>query len=222
VRDSGMGIPAAMLPKVFDLFTQAERTYARAQGGLGIGLTLVRSLVELHGGCVEARSEGVGKGSEFLVRIPLVEQFAPVHHDNPISQQSVVPSHRILVVDDNHDAGDTIGMILEMLGAEVHIVRDGPAALSALNSYRPETVLLDIGLPGMDGYEVARRARQLPEGRELTLVAVTGWGQAEDRRRSKEAGMDHHLVKPVDIAALEKLLTTLAAKNDSGRSGVES
>lgn len=221
VRDNGMGIPSAVLPKVFDLFAQAERTYDRARGGLGIGLTLVRSLVELHGGRVEAMSEGAGKGSEFLVRLPLAEQLAPARHENPVSQKSVVASHRILVVDDNRDAGDTIGMILEMLGAEVHIVRDGPSALAALNSYRPQTVLLDIGLPGMDGYEVARRARQLPRGRDLTLVAVTGWGQAEDRRRSKEAGMDHHLVKPVDIAALEKLLATVAAKNGDGRAGIE-
>jgi signal transduction histidine kinase len=211
VRDSGTGIPAEMLPKVFDLFMQVERTYSRAQGGLGIGLTLVRSLVSLHGGSVEARSEGPGRGSELVVRLPLAAGLAPLQDSRDARPAAVAP-RRILVVDDNRDAADSLGMLLKFLGADVCTANDGPAALEAFRTYRPSVMLLDIGLPEMDGYEVARRTRQQPEGGDVTLIALTGWGQEEDRRRSREAGIDHHLVKPVDLGVLEKLLATLPAK----------
>ncbi|WP_223962353.1 hybrid sensor histidine kinase/response regulator [Paraburkholderia sabiae] len=215
VRDNGMGIPSAMLSRIFDLFTQAERTYSRAQGGLGIGLTLVRTLTEMHGGSVEARSEGPGKGSEFLVRLPIAQQQrVPNTTDQRTRPMDCLAGRRILVVDDNADAADSLGMLLGMYGAEVRIMRDGPAALAALATYRPDVMLLDIGMPGMDGYEVARRTRENPEFARVTLIALSGWGQEEDRRLSREAGIDHHLVKPVDVAALERLLL---AEAKSGR-----
>ncbi len=214
VRDSGAGIPAEVLPKVFDLFMQGERTYSRAQGGLGIGLTLVRSLVNLHGGGVEARSDGPGRGSEFVVRLPLAAAQLAAPDGDRYARPAAVAPRRILVVDDNRDAADSLGMLLKFLGADVCTANDGPAALEAFQTYRPSVVLLDIGLPEMDGYEVARRTRQQPEGGDVTLIALTGWGQEEDRRRSREAGIDHHLVKPVDLGALEKLLATLPMKGE--------
>src|SRR6185436_12538649 len=211
VRDSGAGIPAEVLPKVFDLFMQGERTYSRAQGGLGIGLTLVRSLVNLHGGSVEAKSGGPGRGSEFLVRLPLAAAQLAAADGGRYARPAAVAPRRILVVDDNRDAADSLGMLLKFLGADVYTANDGPAALEAFRTYRPSVVLLDIGLPEMDGYELARRTRLQPEGGEVTLIALTGWGQEEDRRRSREAGIDHHLVKPVDLDALEKLMAALPA-----------
>ncbi|NIE62882.1 response regulator [Burkholderia sp. Ax-1719] len=213
IRDNGMGISAAMLPKVFDLFIQGERTYSRAQGGLGIGLTLVRSLVELHGGSVEAISEGLGRGSEFVLRLPM----AAAARADETDERPALPAHtligrNILIVDDNRDAADSLGVLLELLGAQVRIVRDGPAALAMFDSWQPDVVLLDIGMPGMDGYEVARRARAHPASAGVVLIALTGWGQDEDRRRSKEAGIDFHLVKPVDMRALHQLLLTQVGK----------
>jgi PAS domain S-box-containing protein len=210
VRDSGAGIATEMLSKVFDLFTQADRTHDRAQGGLGIGLTLVRSLVDMHGGSVEARSDGPGHGSEFIVRLPLaVGRLAVQQRRLTDSPGESLAGRRVLVVDDSRDAADSLKMLLKLLGADVHSANDGLAALEALETYRPAIVLLDIGMPGMDGYEVARRMRQLSIGQEATLIALTGWGQEEDRRRSKEAGFDHHLVKPVDMGALQALLAAL-------------
>ncbi|RXN88232.1 response regulator receiver protein [Achromobacter aloeverae] len=216
VRDTGMGIPPAMLPKVFDLFTQVERTYDRAQGGLGIGLTLVRSLVIMHGGQVEARSDGPGRGSEFIVRLPM-SQILPVAQDTRSDDLSATTAAlgRILVVDDNHDAGDSLGALLEVIGAEVHVCRDGPTALSMLKTFRPHVILLDIGMPVMDGHELARRVREDARNDGITLIALSGWGQTEDRRNSKNAGIDHHLVKPVDIDALEQLLTSLRDKKQA-------
>ncbi len=213
VRDNGIGIPADMLPRVFDMFTQIDRTLGRAQGGLGIGLTLVRSLVQIHGGRVEAKSAGPGQGSEFIVRLPL----APAHRPDPAEphrhhgQATVLPPQRLLIVDDNRDAADTLGMLLNFLGADVQVVSDGPAALETLRTYRPDAVLLDIGMPGMDGYEVARRIRQDPALAEVVLIALTGWGQEDDHNRSQEAGFDHHLVKPVDPDVLQALLASLGA-----------
>ena len=207
VRDNGAGISADVLPKVFDMFAQGEHTYSRAQGGLGIGLTLVRSLVNMHGGRVEARSDGPGRGSEFIVRLPLVTARAVAREaDRPHKGRSAVAERRILVVDDNRDAAESLGMLLKYLGADVHTANDGPDALEALRNYRPSIMLLDIGMPGMDGFEVARRVRREPSGGDVTLIALTGWGQEEDRRRSKEAGFDHHLIKPVDLGALEQVL----------------
>ncbi|MBB3259381.1 signal transduction histidine kinase/DNA-binding response OmpR family regulator [Paraburkholderia bannensis] len=213
IRDNGMGIAAPMLSKVFDLFIQGERTYSRAQGGLGIGLTLVRSLVELHGGSVEARSDGLGRGSEFVVRLPM----AAAARADETGERPALPAHtlvgrNILIVDDNRDAADSLGVLLELLGAQVRIVRDGKAALAMFDSWPPDVVLLDIGMPGMDGYEVARRARAHPASAAVLLIALTGWGQDEDRRRSKEAGIDFHLVKPVDMRALHQLLLAQAGR----------
>jgi PAS domain S-box-containing protein len=217
VRDNGIGISADMLPRIFALFVQADPTTTRAQGGLGIGLTLVKSLVEMHHGSVEAHSEGLGKGSEFVVRLPLAtarrQELATQEtlHD----QRPVVPflGRRLLVVDDNKDAADSLATMLRLQGHEVRVVHSGAAALKTAASYRPDLVLLDIGMPGMDGYEVARRLRQQPGLENLRLAALTGWGQQQDRRRSAEAGFDHHLVKPVEPKTLEKLLADLKPRD---------
>jgi PAS domain S-box-containing protein len=207
VRDTGVGIPGAMLPRVFDMFTQVNRTLERTQGGLGIGLTLVRRLVELHGGRVEAHSAGPGQGSEFVVRLPRASApVATVNGSDGGPRPAPGPRRRILAVDDNRDAVESLARLLRLAGHEVQLAIDGPSALEAAAAYRPEVVLLDIGLPGMSGHDVARQLRATPEGRGLLLVAVSGWGQEDDRRRSREAGFDHHLVKPVDPDALRQLL----------------
>ena len=213
VRDEGIGIPAEMLPHIFKMFTQVDRSTRQAQGGLGIGLSLVRTLVEMHGGQVEAHSPGVGQGSEFVVRLPL-SVVAPLSVKNiPDARPLVLPDRRVLVVDDNQDGAATLGMLLRLLGAEVCVVNDGPSALYILSSFRPTVVLLDIGMPGMDGYEVARRIREQPEWRDLMLIALTGWGQEDDRRRTCQAGFDHHLLKPADMNALKSLLTSLGGSD---------
>jgi signal transduction histidine kinase len=205
VRDTGVGIPRDMLTRVFDIFTQVECAPGRSGGGLGIGLTLVKSLVELHGGTVEAHSNGPDRGSEFVVRLPISTK--PVGTNSPSgATHGVLPRRRVLVVDDNRDAAESLGLLLGLLGAQVLVVNSGPEALDALPAYRPQVVLLDIGMPDMDGYEVARRIRQKPEFRDLTLIALTGWGQEEDRRRSEEVGFSHHLIKPPDMSVLEELL----------------
>jgi CheY-like chemotaxis protein/two-component sensor histidine kinase len=212
VRDSGLGIPAAMLPRVFDMFAQVDRTLKRSQGGLGIGLTLARTLVEMHGGRIEARSEGAGHGSEFTIRLPLAAAACPgtEARSSEGAHQAAGPSQRrVLVVDDNRDAADSFGMLLKYLGADAYVVYDGPSALEALSVYRPSLVFLDIGMPGMDGHEVARNVRRAPEFRDVTLIAMTGWGQEEDRRRSKAAGFDQHLVKPANAEAVQALLASL-------------
>jgi CheY-like chemotaxis protein len=213
VKDSGTGIPGEMLPQVFELFTQVDRSN-RTQGGLGIGLTLVKSLVEMHGGRVEAKSAGVGQGSEFIVRLPLIDSAriaeTPVPHGTV--HGLLLSPRRILVADDNHDAADSLAMLLRLLGAEVKIVYSGSEALAALHEYRPSVVLLDIGMPGMDGHEVARRIRKLPEFKDVLLIAMTGWGQDEDRRRSSNAGFDYHLIKPADVGTLESLLLSAAPR----------
>jgi CheY-like chemotaxis protein len=209
VRDTGVGIPAEMLPQIFNMFTQVDRSARQAQGGLGIGLTLVRTLVEMHGGQVFATSPGVNQGSEFAVLLPLSKKTVAVSPPADEKHLPVLPKGRVLVVDDNQDAAQSLGALLELLGAEVRVVNDGPAALAILPSYRPTVVLLDIGMPGMDGYEVARRIRQQSEWQDLLLIALTGWGQADDRRRSTDAGFDHHLIKPADMTALKTLLTSL-------------
>ncbi|MFA9441640.1 ATP-binding protein [Uliginosibacterium sp. sgz301328] len=216
VRDNGMGIPADMLPKIFDLFTQAERTYSRAQGGLGIGLTLVRSLVELHGGRVNAASDGPGKGSVFTVRLPLTDGAGLSAHLHPqASRPDALAGLRVLIVDDNRDAALSLGALLDPLGSATLTIHGGEAALAALATFAPDVIILDIGMPDMDGYEVARRARELTAGKPIALIAVTGWGQDEDRRRSREAGVDYHFVKPVDLEALEALLGSTAAAKRS-------
>ncbi len=203
VRDSGIGIPPDLLPRVFDLFTQAERTLARSQGGLGVGLTLVKKLVELHGGGVEAHSAGPGRGSEFVVRLPALPEV-PAGDGQPPEDSGRVsgPPRRVLVVDDNVDAAESAAMLLRFLGHEVEVVYDGPSALEAAREFRPEIILLDIGLPGMSGYDVARALRARSENQGVVLAAVTGYGQDDDLRRSREAGFDYHLTKPLAPGAL--------------------
>jgi PAS domain S-box-containing protein len=213
VRDSGIGIASEMLPRVFEMFTQLEGSHAQRQGGLGIGLTLVRSLVEMHGGSVTASSEGPGKGSEFVVRIPLADGL-PMTRVEPERKPSSRLPLKVLVADDNHDAADSLGILLKFLGAEVRVVHDGAAALRALETFVPDLALLDIGMPGMDGYEVARGIRQKPSGKEVVLIALTGWGQDEDRRRSEAAGFNHHLIKPADIDALQALMLSVAEQRN--------
>ena len=220
VTDTGRGIPPDMLPRVFELFTQVDRTDERSQGGLGIGLTLVKSLVELHGGTVEARSDGPGAGSAFVVRLPVSAEFRVQSTERKPGQASAVSDSalctrnsalpkRVLVADDNRDAADSLGTLLELLGAEVRVVYDGPEALAAVGEDRPAVAFLDIGMPALDGHEVARRVRALPGGRDITLVALTGWGQEADRRKTADAGFDHHLTKPADPSDILRLIATL-------------
>jgi CheY-like chemotaxis protein len=206
VRDTGIGIPAAKLPHVFEMFSQAHRDSVRGQAGLGIGLTMVRSLVQLHGGSVEARSEGPGRGSEFLVRLPLVRVAEAAPHEDTGPASAPLEGRRLLVVDDNGDAAESLAMLLQATGAEVRTVRDGPAGLAAAHDFAPHAVLLDLGMPGMDGFEVARRLRADPLQEGLVIVALTGWGQEEDRRRTAGSGFDHHLTKPVDVDQLLDIL----------------
>jgi CheY-like chemotaxis protein len=211
VRDTGIGIQPEMLPRVFEMFTQVGPADSRAQGGLGIGLALVRALVEMHGGRVEAQSGGPGQGSEFVVRLPVVgtsaKEIGTAQRASKPSGQ--VLSQRVLVVDDNHDAADSLGMLLKFLGADVRIAYDGASAIEAAEAFRPAVVFLDIGMPGMDGLEVARRIHEREGLRSVTLIALTGWSQEDDRRRTRLAGIDYHLVKPADLNALQALLVSL-------------
>jgi len=212
VKDTGAGIAPEMACRVFDLFTQLDHSLERTSGGLGIGLTLVKRLVELHGGTVAVHSDGPGKGSEFRVRLPLVAEpgrAAPAAQ--PVPELGPRPAvRRILVVDDNRDAAESLAVLLQLRGNETRIASDGAEALDAVGSFRPDLVLLDIGLPSLNGYEVARRIRSLPFGQAMLLVAVTGWGQPDDRRRSEAAGFDVHVVKPLDPGALDALLAERA------------
>ncbi len=212
VRDTGVGIAPDMLNSVFDLFTQAEKSLDRSQGGLGIGLTLVRRLVEMHGGRVQVFSAGPNQGSEFTVRLPVVAVDEPPHAPtNGTANGLNAANCRVLVVDDNLDAADSLALLLRVEGHEVQVCHDGPEALAAVDRFHPEVVLLDIGLPGMDGYEVARRLRGRSETEAALLVALTGYGQEEDVRRSLDAGFDHHFVKPADLAALSALFASVRA-----------
>jgi PAS domain S-box-containing protein len=207
VRDTGVGISAEMLPGIFEMFTQADRSLERSQGGLGIGLTLVRRLVEMHGGSVDAKSAGEGRGSTFSVRLPIAAAAERPPDAMAPSHPGRARARRILIVDDNRDAAVTLSMMLRLMGNETHTAFDGAAALEAADQFRPDLIVLDIGLPKMSGYEVARKVRERPWGQGLTLVALTGWGQEEDRRRSQEAGFDYHFVKPIDIADLKRVLS---------------
>jgi PAS domain S-box-containing protein len=215
VRDNGSGIPKEALSRIFEMFNREVRADARGQGGLGIGLTLSRRLAEMHGGTIEAHSEGEGCGSEFIVRLPLISG-APAAVPSRPQGAGTLSRMRILVVDDNQDAAETLGMLLETFGAEVRLAHDGASAVDVFAATDPAAVLLDIGLPAMDGYQVARTLRARFPARRATLVALTGWGQEEDRRRAREAGFDHHLVKPVKIEELQALLAEVA-RRDSQR-----
>jgi len=208
VRDNGAGISPHAMPHLFEMFSRGDQSEGNGQGGLGIGLAISRRLVEMHGGTIQAYSAGRGMGSTFTVRLPLAaDQHARGAADPGTTAE--VAQQRILVVDDNRDSAESLGMLLEFLGAEVRIAGGGPAALDLFGEFDPEVVLLDIGMPEMDGYEVARRIRARDPQRRTSIVALTGWGQEEDRRRSREAGFDHHLVKPVDLDALRALLTSI-------------
>jgi PAS domain S-box-containing protein len=208
VRDNGIGIAPQMLPHIFDLFAQADCSLERSQGGLGLGLTLVRKLVELHGGSIRASSSGLGRGSEFEVRLRALQQApAPPAPSGAPEPVSVCSGRRVLVVDDNRDAAETLGVLLRTWDLDVRLAYDGPSALKSADSFQPEVILLDIGLPGMDGYEVARQVRRRPGLERPLLIALTGYGQESDRRRSHEAGFDRHIVKPVDPEQLMALVT---------------
>jgi CheY-like chemotaxis protein len=204
VKDNGVGIAAHLLPEMFKLFAQGERSIARSEGGLGIGLTIVQRLVEMHGGKIEARSEGLNQGSTFSVRLPMVS--APGLLPPVQVVQNAAVSRRVLLVDDNLDTANSMARLLKRAGHLVEVAHDGPQALEKAAQHVPEVVLLDIGLPGMDGFEVARRMRKAPGGENAMIIAVTGYGQPEDRRRALGAGCHHHLVKPVDIDELKRLI----------------
>jgi len=206
VRDEGIGIEADLLPRIFDLFVQADHSLARSGGGMGMGLTLVKRLVEMHGGRVSAFSDGPGKGSDFVVRLP-ARSSAPVEEQRSVSESLPEKGRRrVLVVDDNVDAADSMALILKMSGYEAQCAYDGPSALDAAQQYNPDVVVLDIGLPGMTGYEVAQKLREQRRFDQTPIIAVTGYGQEDDRRKSRQAGFDHHLVKPVSPEVLQSFL----------------
>ena len=210
VKDNGAGIPADKLDSIFDMFMQVDGTSERSQGGLGIGLTLVKRLVEMHGGSIESRSAGEGMGSEFIVRLPVLGVPVGSEEFGGAWTPRVMPTHRrVLIVDDNHDSADSLAMLMQITNNEAYLAHDGEDAIAAIEKHRPEIVLLDIGLPKLDGHEVCRRVRQKPWGKDIVIIALTGWGQDDDRRKSQEAGFNGHLVKPVDYDKLLELLASL-------------
>jgi CheY-like chemotaxis protein len=210
VKDNGIGIDSTHLPKLFEMFSQATSALDRAGGGLGIGLALARGLVEAHGGRVEAHSAGLGTGSEFILHLPAV---ASDRRPTPDERTSIAGAHRrpplrILIAEDNRDAADMLAEVLKLSGDTVQVVSDGASVSEACIAFRPDVVILDIGLPGLNGYQVATKIRAETWGRSLLLIALTGWGQEEDKRRATEAGVDHHLTKPIDQQTLEKFLAS--------------
>jgi CheY-like chemotaxis protein len=207
VADSGIGIPTGEIESVFAMFSQVKTSQDRSDGGLGIGLALAKGLVELHGGTIRATSAGPGQGSEFVVRLPHRVLSAVVRQKTTTAAATTPPRHRrILIADDNQDAADSLAVLLQMEGHEVTVVRDGREALTTINAVRPEIALLDIGMPELDGYEVARQVRQNTLGRAVTLIAVTGWGQDRDKARALGAGFNHHLTKPIEPTQLLDLI----------------
>jgi len=215
VMDTGIGIDADQMPRIFEMYSQLGGTLERAQGGLGVGLTLVKRLVDLHGGSVEARSEGLGLGSVFIVRLPLVVETSPAKTTGVDGDAEAVTSGlRVLIVDDNRDAADSLSELLKMTGNDTRTAYDGQEGVDAAAEFVPDVILLDIGLPLLNGYEACRLIRDQPKGKSIVLIALTGWGQDDDRRRSREAGFDHHMVKPVDPRALLKMLAGLAVKHE--------
>jgi signal transduction histidine kinase/ActR/RegA family two-component response regulator len=211
VKDDGIGIPRAMLTRIFEIFTQGKKSSEQSESGLGVGLALVKQLVELHGGTVEARSEGSGHGSEFLVRLPALLGAEAPGAEQPNQRRSGV-GRRILVVDDNRDAAESLSLLLQLSGNETSVAHDGPAALDAAAAFRPEVILLDLGLPGMNGHAVCQALRARASGGEIVIIALTGWGREQDVRASSDAGFDHHLVKPVDRATLMRVLDATPTK----------
>jgi PAS domain S-box-containing protein len=213
VRDDGIGIAAGDLERVFEMFSQVDESFERSHGGLGIGLTLVRRLAEMHGGSVVAKSGGLGHGSEFVVTLPLAPAHVVAHAAAPDGGDAV-PAHRkrMLVVDDNSDSAESLALLLALAGHETHVAHDGPEALTRADALHPDAVLLDLGLPGLNGYEVCKRLRIEPWARAIPIIAITGWGQDDDRQRSKDAGFDAHLVKPVVFEELTALLDERAGR----------
>ncbi|KQP23377.1 ATP-binding protein [Pseudorhodoferax sp. Leaf267] len=217
VRDSGIGLSPDQIPRLFEMFAQIESAGTRAAGGLGIGLALAQRLAQMHGGDVTVHSGGLGHGSTFSVRLPLVHAASVPGIGTRHDRQSPLDARRILVVDDNRDAADSLGLLLSLIGAQVRVAYDGQSALAVALEWTPALVLLDLGMPQMDGYEVARRLRREPACTTVKLIALTGWGQENDRERTKSAGFDHHLVKPVDFDELEALLVSMQVTE--GRDG---
>jgi CheY-like chemotaxis protein len=219
VRDTGIGIPADHLTSIFEMFSQVTPALERSQGGLGIGLSLVKGLVELHGGTIDAHSAGLSLGSEFLVRLPANAEAADESSNGDAQSRHAAGGQRrkILVVDDNVDSANTMSRMLSILGHEVETAFDGLEAVNAAAAFRPEIVLLDIGLPRMNGYEVAEQIRQQSWGTDMVLIAQTGWGQQEDKQRAIEAGFDHHLTKPLDVAELLKLIAAVRPRRETAR-----
>src|SRR5262249_24643888 len=212
VRDNGDGIPAELMPRIFDIFAQGDQSLERTRGGLRLGLALVRSLTEMQGGTVEAQSPGPGKGSTFTIHMPLAapgagrdDPPAPADQQRPMAGKR----RRILVVDDNQDQAQSLGILLELLGHDVKTAYDGHSAVAIAKEFVPDVALVDIGLPGLNGFDVARRIREQPGLEKIVLIAQTGWGQEEDRRRTHEAGFDRHLVKPVEISAVQEILASI-------------
>jgi PAS domain S-box-containing protein len=212
VKDNGAGIPQDKLDSIFDMFMQVDGTADRSQGGLGIGLTLVKRLTEMHGGSIEARSAGEGQGSEFIVRLPVLDRSAVAKQPRPDVAKEAQPQQRVLIVDDNQDSAESLALLFELEGHETYTAHDGVEAVEVLEKHRPQVVLLDIGLPGLDGHEVCRRVREQPWGKDIVMIALTGWGQEDDRRKSEEAGFNGHLVKPVDYDKLLELLGSLTKR----------
>jgi PAS domain S-box-containing protein len=213
VADTGVGIAADLLPAVFDLFTQSERSLDRSEGGLGIGLTIVRKIVELHEGTVEAFSEGQGRGSEFVVTLPLAKPAGRQRHTPQTPNHAHPGALRLLVVDDNKDAANSVGMLLQTMGFDVRIDYSGSAAIESAIEFQPHAVFLDIGMPGMDGYEVARRFRQHPQLKDIRLAALTGYGHDSDHHKSQQAGFDIHLIKPIDSSVIREFLAGVASRD---------
>jgi two-component system CheB/CheR fusion protein len=211
VRDNGTGIRQDQLSDIFDLFNQGDSSLERSQGGLGIGLALVRSLVDLHGGRVEAKSAGVGRGSEFSISLPLRLESSQLASEGPLQPAAPVTRKRILVVDDNQDSAESMMMLLQELGHDVHMLTEGRKVVDAALEFRPHLVLLDISLPDVSGFDVAKALRRTPELTKICLVALTGYSQDEHRRRSREAGFDRHWIKPIHLDDLEELLRSLAS-----------
>jgi len=207
VADGGIGIPAEVLPGIFEMFSQAVRSHAYTDGGLGIGIFLVRGLLEQHGGLIEAKSEGLGRGSEFTVRLPMAREATPGARKDGAPGKSPTVRRRVLVADDNRDSADSLATMLSLMGHEARAAYDGPDAIQEAASYRPDFIVLDVGMPTLDGYEAARRIRSQPWSNGVVLVALTGWGQEEDRARARNAGFDFHLTKPASPDALAKLLS---------------
>jgi CheY-like chemotaxis protein len=212
VSDTGIGIAQGDLTRVFDLFFQADRSFARSEGGLGLGLTLVKRLVAMHGGSVEVYSGGLNRGSEFIVRLPVIGSLAPALHDPEGNHRPPVPmieQRRVLVADDFPESAQLLARLLQQDGNDVRVALDGLEAVETAERFHPDIVLLDIAMPKLNGYEAASKIRQQPWGKDVILIALTGWGQQQDRRRTKEAGFDVHLTKPVNYQAISKLLNDL-------------